>query len=110
MLFHQDFILLRTFTQLEVAGKTEHVGTQMTLHHLSNLMKKQNSRAGLTLIEILATLAIMSIFTVVAITSMGNVVDDARFDATVREMQQIRAAIVGETVRLESGLRKNYGF
>lgn len=68
------------------------------------------SRRAFTLIEILAALAIMSVFTVVSLSSLTNVVDDARFSQTVREMEQIRNAFVGETQRLETGLRKNYGY
>lgn len=67
-------------------------------------------RDGFTLIEILASLAVMSIFTVVTLSSLDGVVDDARFSATVREIEQIRNAFVGETQRLETGLRKNYGY
>jgi prepilin-type N-terminal cleavage/methylation domain-containing protein len=66
--------------------------------------------SGFTLVEIMAAIAIMSVFTVVALTGMTNVVDDARFSQTVREMEQIRNAFVGETQRLETGLRKNYGY
>ncbi len=65
---------------------------------------------GFTLIEILASLVIMSVFSTIALSSLTNVVDDARFNQTQREMEQIRAALVGETQRLETGLRRNYGY
>ncbi|MEZ4814163.1 MAG: type II secretion system protein GspG [Bdellovibrionota bacterium] len=62
-----------------------------------------------TLIEVLIAIALMSVLTTIALSTMGNVVDDARFSQTSREMEQIRNALVGETQRLETGLRKNYG-
>ncbi len=65
---------------------------------------------GFTLIEILVSIAMMSVLTTVALTMMGSVVDDARFSQTTREIEQIRNAMVGETQRLETGLRKNYGY
>lgn len=65
---------------------------------------------GFTLIEILASIAILSALTVVSLTSISGVVDDARFTQTVREIEQLRNALVGETQRLETGLRKNYGY
>jgi len=65
---------------------------------------------GFTLIEILVSIAMMSVLTTVALTTMGSVVDDARFSQTTREIEQIRNAMVGETQRLETGLRKNYGY
>ncbi len=75
------------------------------------LSKSSLSRErGFTMIEILATLLIMSVFTVIALTGMGAVVDDARFNQTLREMEQIRGALAGETQRLETGLRKDYGY
>lgn len=69
-----------------------------------------SNKKGLTLIEILATLAIMSVFANIALSSMVNVIDDSRFDSTVRKLQQLRNALVGETLRLETGLRKQYGY
>lgn len=77
----------------------------MTLQLSSN-----SSKQGFTLIEILVSIAMMSVLTTVALTTMGSVVDDARFSQTTREIEQIRNALVGETQRLETGLRKNYGF
>ncbi len=60
--------------------------------------------------EVLTSIMLMSVFTVVALTSMGTVVDDARFNQTLRELEQIRNGLTGETQRLETGLRKNYGY
>jgi len=76
------------------------------VHNLPHI----SSRSAFTLMEILASLAIMSIFTVIALSGLTNVVDDARFSKTVHQMEQIRNALVGETQRLETGLRKNYGY
>ncbi len=52
-------------------------------------------RPGLTLVELLVVLAILAILTTIAVTATDMVVDQARYDATVRTMQSIQDAIVG---------------
>lgn len=74
------------------------------------MSRPKNFKKGFTLIEILASIAILSALTVIALSSVDGVIDDARFTQTVREMEQIRNALIGETQRLETGLRKNYGY
>lgn len=74
------------------------------------VLNVRRRKKGFTLIEILASLAILSVLTVIALSAVDGVIDDARFTQTVREMEQIRNALIGETQRLETGLRKNYGY
>ena len=68
------------------------------------------NKNGFTLVELLTTILIIGVFTGIAVSSMTNVVDASRFETTFRQLQQIRNALVGETFRLETGLRKQYGY
>jgi prepilin-type N-terminal cleavage/methylation domain-containing protein len=52
-------------------------------------------RSGLTLIELLVVLVILVILTTVAITATSQVIDQGRYDATQRTLQNIQDAILG---------------
>jgi prepilin-type N-terminal cleavage/methylation domain-containing protein len=52
-------------------------------------------RSGLTLIELLVVLVILAILTTIAITATSQVIDQGRYDATQRTLQNIQDAIVG---------------
>src|SRR4051812_35605788 len=52
-------------------------------------------RRGLTLLELLVVLLILAILTMIAVQSTDNLVEPARYDATVRTMQNIQDAMIG---------------
>lgn len=52
-------------------------------------------RSGLTLVELLVVLVILSVLTVVAVQATDTLLDQGRFDATQRTLQEIRQAITG---------------
>ena len=58
-------------------------------------MKKRYRPRGFTLIELLVVLAILVTLTAVAATSLEGVQDQSRYDATTRQMNEIRDAISG---------------
>lgn len=68
---------------------------------------KQN---GFTLIEILMTMALVAILSVGGISLMTGSIDENRYDATVQEMKQIRAALVGDSSALQGGARSSFGY
>src|SRR5947209_18975108 len=53
------------------------------------------ARRGLTLVELLVVLLILAILTTVAITATSGLVDQARYDATQRTLQNTQDAIIG---------------
>jgi len=52
-------------------------------------------RSGLTLVELLVVMLILSILTVVAVQSTDSLVDQGRYDATVKTLQAVDEAIFG---------------
>ncbi len=53
------------------------------------------NRPGLTLLELVVVLAILAVLATVAVVSMEGTVDQARYDATVKQLQAIDDAILG---------------
>jgi type II secretory pathway pseudopilin PulG len=60
-------------------------------------MSFQRRRSGLTLVELLVVLTILIILTTIAITSTDQVLDQGRYNATQRTLQNIQDAILGPT-------------
>lgn len=52
-------------------------------------------RSGLTLVELLVVLVILAVVTAIAVQSTESVIDQGRYDATQRTLQNIQNAIVG---------------
>jgi prepilin-type N-terminal cleavage/methylation domain-containing protein len=52
-------------------------------------------RAGMTLVELLIVLTILVVLTTIAVSMTDSIVDQGRFDATERTLENIRIAIVG---------------
>lgn len=52
-------------------------------------------RRGLTLIELLVVLAILATLTVVAVTSTTGLLDQGRYEATQRTLENVRSAVLG---------------
>jgi prepilin-type N-terminal cleavage/methylation domain-containing protein len=68
------------------------------------------SQRGFTLIEILMTIAILAVVTVMSLIPINNSIDEGRFQETVQKMQTIRIAILGDLSLTENGTRTNFGF
>jgi prepilin-type N-terminal cleavage/methylation domain-containing protein len=60
-----------------------------------------NRRRGLTLVELLVVLLILSILTVVAVQSTDTLLEQGRFDSTQRTLQGIEEAIIGASNQRE---------
>ncbi len=65
---------------------------------------------GFTLVELLTTITIMIILSLVTQSLYVNYVDEARFDQTREKLNSIRHALVGNPAMVEGGSRKNFGF
>lgn len=66
--------------------------------------------AGFTLVEILMVLGLVAILSVAGITVMTGSVDEDRYDASVAELRQIRAALVGDPELTQGGTRSSFGY
>lgn len=58
-------------------------------------MRRNASERGLTLVEMIAVLFILALVAGMAITSTEGLVDRSRYDASSRQMAELRGAIVG---------------
>lgn len=54
-------------------------------------------QAGLTLLELVVSLLILTLLTSVAITSMSGIQEQARYEKTVRQLEQFRVAMLGDS-------------
>ncbi len=61
-----------------------------------------SNRSGLTLLELLVVLTILAVLATVAVNTLGPRVETERFQATVRQMDHIREAIVGKPGVMQS--------
>jgi prepilin-type N-terminal cleavage/methylation domain-containing protein len=72
---------------------------------------KKNPRAGLTLVELLVVLVILAVMTVIAVQSTEYLVEQARYNATQKTLQNVQDAIVGPTgQRAQDGSQLITGF
>jgi prepilin-type N-terminal cleavage/methylation domain-containing protein len=60
-------------------------------------MNPMRTRPGLTLLELVVVLVILAILTTVAIEGTSGVIDQGRYDATQRTLQNVQNAIIGPT-------------
>lgn len=67
-------------------------------------------RRGMTLLELLVVLAILAVLTTVAVTLMDSTIDQARFDATQRSLQNVHDAIQGATAQSGANVAATSGF
>lgn len=68
------------------------------MNSTSRYSKQPQARRGLTLLELVVVLVIMSALAGVAIRMTGRVADQSRYEATQRTLEEVRDAIVGPTV------------
>ena len=81
--------------------RTARVETVMTL---------LTDRRGFTLIEILMVIALISILSVVSTEVLTDSLTESRFEATTAKMNQIKNAILGDSLIKEVTTRTSFGF
>ena len=67
-------------------------------------------RSGFTLIEIVLIIVVIGIIASVAMRSMTPSIEQARETATMKEMDQIAKAIIGDNNLIEDGIRSDFGY
>jgi len=65
---------------------------------------------GFTLIEVILVIVILGVIASIAMKSMTSSVDQARFEATADEMEELSRAIIGDERLLSGGYRTDYGY
>jgi prepilin-type N-terminal cleavage/methylation domain-containing protein len=61
------------------------------------MIKMTNPQRGLSLVELLVVLTILAALTTIALRSTSGVLEQSRFEATQKTLENVRAAIVGES-------------
>jgi len=69
-----------------------------------------NYQNGFTLIEIVLIILIIGIIATIALQSLQPSVEQAKETATLQEMEQLAAAIIGDPVRVRDGIRTDFGY
>lgn len=65
---------------------------------------------GFTLIEIILAIVILGIISTIAMKSLTISIEQARFDKTVDEIDELARAIVGDGRLVSGGFRTNFGY
>lgn len=65
---------------------------------------------GFTLIELIMIIVLMGIVAATAVVMIGNVINTQRTDETLKEMQNLVNAMVGNPELFEGGVRSSFGY
>lgn len=68
------------------------------------------NKKGFTLLELVVVIIIMGVLSLVAIRGFSNQTDIRRFEETRIEMEALKKAIVGDTDRIQDGIRVDFGY
>ena len=68
------------------------------------------NQKAFTLVEILMVLLLVAIIATVSIQEFTSSLDEAQFNDTVSELQQIKTALIGDDQLVTGGERTNFGF
>lgn len=74
------------------------------------MMKHSYSQRGFTLIELVMVIVISGILVSVAVRKTFQNIDDARYEQTKKEMDQLAYAIAGDPELYANGARTDYGY
>jgi prepilin-type N-terminal cleavage/methylation domain-containing protein len=74
------------------------------------LLSSHKKSSGFTLIEILLAISLIGILSAVGITLISGSVDESRYDSTLREIREIRKALIGDPESMQGGFRSSFGY
>lgn len=74
------------------------------------ILKSAFNQNGFTLMEILMVILLVGILSYVSISTIGDSLQEGRFDQTVAEMKSLRQALVGDAEIKEAGVRQHFGY
>lgn len=70
---------------------------------------KLNRDNGFTLIELIMIIILLGILSATAVVLVGNVLEQQKFDETVKEMNELKKAMLGNPEMISSGARSSFG-
>ncbi len=73
-------------------------------------MRILGQNSGFTLIEVVLIIVIMGIMATVAMKTLEPAMDQSRIDATLREMEKLSEAIIGDKNLISGGSRSDFGY
>ena len=65
---------------------------------------------GFTLVEVLMTILLISILTVLSISEVQDTVEEDYFESTLQEMKEIRKSLIGDVEKTQGGKRSDFGY
>lgn len=74
------------------------------------MIDRLTRQQGFTLIELVMTIVLAGVLAAVAIRQMSTSIDTAKYDQTMKEMEQLGYAIVGDAALQSNGLRTDFGY
>ncbi|MBU1862117.1 MAG: prepilin-type N-terminal cleavage/methylation domain-containing protein [Candidatus Omnitrophica bacterium] len=104
---------LTGFTPLECNLPQKNIYAKKDIHDVivgKKYLLKGRSLTGFTLIEFILVLVIIGIVGAVGIRGMGDSVEVSKYKATVKEMKQIKKALVGDENAVEGKQRVDFGY
>jgi prepilin-type N-terminal cleavage/methylation domain-containing protein len=75
-----------------------------------NKLLRANHLSAFSLIEVLMVLALVGILTVVSVSAIDSVSNDAAFDQTYQRLNLIKIALVGDLDTNKQGIREYFGY
>lgn len=72
--------------------------------------RAQNSQGGWTLIELVMVIAIIGILSAIAVRALSTTLENARFNKTAKEMNNLVFAVVGNPDLITTFGRTDYGY
>lgn len=73
-------------------------------------MRINFNNKGFTLIELIMIIILLGILSATAVVLIGNVLEQQKFDETMKEMEELKKAIAGNPDLIESGVRSSFGY
>ncbi|MFH1699212.1 MAG: prepilin-type N-terminal cleavage/methylation domain-containing protein [Candidatus Zixiibacteriota bacterium] len=73
-------------------------------------MSKIKGQSGFTLIELVAVIIIVGILAAIAAQKIGSVAENIKAEETMREMDLIAKAVVGNELLYNNGMRSDFGY
>lgn len=74
------------------------------------MIEHSRAQSGFTLIELVLVIVISGILVTVAVRKTFNSIDDARYEQTKKEMDQLALAIAGDPGLYANGARTDFGY